>query len=89
MRAAVASRDLPIIGRVGEGLATLALQLGRPADAAEILGASLRMRGTDDPTNPEIAALLARLREALGEEALAAGVAAGRELEPRSRARSS
>ena len=43
--------------------------------------ASLRLRGTDDPTNPEIAAFLDRLREALGEEALSAGVAAGRELE--------
>ena len=72
---------MPIAARVGEAVVVLALRLGRPADAAEMLGASLRLRGTDDPTNPDLARLRAELRDALGEQALAAGVAAGRELD--------
>jgi hypothetical protein len=75
------ARDLPIAGRVGEASAVLALQLGRPADAAEMLGASIRLRGTEDASHPETAALLARLRDALDEEALTARIAAGRALD--------
>jgi hypothetical protein len=79
--AALAADDMPIAARVGEAVVALAVRLGRPADAAELLGASLRLRGTDDPTNPELARLRAELRDALGEQRFAAGVAAGRELD--------
>jgi hypothetical protein len=79
--AAVEAHDLPIAGRVGEAAAVLALRAGRPADAAELLGAAMRLRGTDDVTHPDTAALLAELRDALDERALAAGLEAGRALD--------
>jgi ATP/maltotriose-dependent transcriptional regulator MalT len=79
--ATTTAQDLPIAGRVGEASAMLAARSGRPADAAEMMGASIRLRGTEDDTNPETAALLAELRDALGQEALAAGLAAGRALD--------
>jgi len=75
------ARDLPIAGRVGEANAVLALRLGRPALAAELLGAAMRLRGTPDASNPDTAALLARLREALGERELDERLRAGRALD--------
>jgi hypothetical protein len=73
--------DMPIAGRVGEGAAILAMRLGRPEHAAEMLGASMRLRGTEDLGNPDTAALLGELRGALGEDATAAAVDAGRALD--------
>jgi tetratricopeptide (TPR) repeat protein len=79
--AMVRARDLPIAGRVGEGAALYALRLGRPADGAEMLGAAVALRGAEDFGNPDTAALLEELREALGDDTLAAALAAGRALD--------
>jgi ATP/maltotriose-dependent transcriptional regulator MalT len=79
--ASLQAHDLPIAGRVGETAALLALRLGRPGQAAEMLGASMRLRGTDDPENPETAAIMGELRAALGDDAAAEAVAAGRALD--------
>jgi predicted ATPase/DNA-binding SARP family transcriptional activator len=81
LEATATAQDLPIAGRVGEASVVLAARLGRPVDAAEMLGASMRLRGTEDATNPVTASLLAELRDALGEEAMAAAIAAGRALD--------
>jgi tetratricopeptide (TPR) repeat protein len=80
-QAAVASEDLPIAGRVGESTAVLALRSGAPETAAEMLGASMRLRGTDDLHNPETAAVLDELHAALGGDAADAAIAAGRALD--------
>jgi hypothetical protein len=79
--AAVASEDLPIAGRVGEATALLALRSGVPELAAEMLGAGMRLRGTDDLHNPETAAVVDELRGALGDDAADAAIAAGRALD--------
>jgi hypothetical protein len=79
--ASIAATDLPIAGRVGEGTVLLALQLGHPAEAAEMLGASMRLRGTEDRANPQTAAVLDALYDGLGEEATEAAVAAGRAMD--------
>ncbi len=77
----VASGDLPIAGRVGESTALLALRSGLPQVAAEMLGAGMRLRGTDDLTNPVTAVFIDELRAALGEAAADAAIAAGRALD--------
>jgi hypothetical protein len=46
-----------------------------------MLGASLRLRGTDDLQNPETACLRDELHAALDEATVAARVAAGRALD--------
>jgi ATP/maltotriose-dependent transcriptional regulator MalT len=79
--AVLKARDLPIAGRVGEVNAVLAVHHGRPALAAELLGAAIRLRGAEDASNLGTAALLDRLREELGEEALRRGIEAGRALD--------
>jgi predicted ATPase/DNA-binding SARP family transcriptional activator len=79
--AAVASDDLPIAGRVGEATALLALRSGAPEVAAEMLGAGMRLRGTDDPHNPETVAVVDELRAALGGDAADDAIAAGRALD--------
>jgi ATP/maltotriose-dependent transcriptional regulator MalT len=80
-QASVASDDLPIAGRVGESTALLALRSGQPRLAAEMLGAGMRLRGTDDLTNPMTAALIDELRAALGDDAADGAIAAGRALD--------
>ena len=80
--AAVRSRDRPVLGRFGEAAAMLAARSGDPARAAGILGAAMRLSGSDDPLNPGTRELRDELRETLGEERLAAAIAAGRALGP-------
>ena len=80
--AAVRSRDRPVLGRFGEAAALLAARSGDPARAAGILGAAMRLSGSDDPLNPGTRELRDELRETLGEERLAAAIAAGRALGP-------
>jgi predicted ATPase/DNA-binding SARP family transcriptional activator len=74
---AVASTDMPIAGRLGEGVAVLALRLGHPEQAARILGAAMNLRGAEDRRGPGTAVILAELTEALGAEALEERLAAG------------
>jgi len=47
-------------------LSALALALGRPELAAELLGASAAVRGYADPADPTAVKLAPRLRTALG-----------------------
>jgi tetratricopeptide (TPR) repeat protein len=80
MEDAVLTTDMPLVAAVGVVAADLAARRGRAADAAEMLGAAAALRGAEDATNPDVADLLGRLTEALGEEALAAARARGRAL---------
>lgn len=65
---AVITGDMPIVAAVGVSVSALALALGRPADAATVLGAAARLRGTEDRSEPQIAELTTNLRAALGED---------------------
>jgi hypothetical protein len=72
---------MPIVAMTGVAGAQLAARQGRPADAAEMLGAAALVRGARDEANLEIAGLTAGLREALGEDAFRAAYARGLEAE--------
>jgi hypothetical protein len=63
---------MPILAGNGTATARLALAYDRCEDAAELLGAAARVRGTEDPTDPTIAELFAALPARLGEEVFAA-----------------
>ncbi|GAA3579756.1 BTAD domain-containing putative transcriptional regulator [Microlunatus spumicola] len=74
--AARRTQDMPIIASVGVAVAALALRLDDAEGAAHLLGSTARVRGAEDPTDPVVARLAARLREALGpafESTYAAG----------------
>ena len=78
---AVSTRDMPIVAGVGVSVADLAAALDRPADAAVILGAAARLRGSDDRGDPRVADLTALLQRRLGSEfddAYASGKSLGR-----------
>jgi predicted ATPase/DNA-binding SARP family transcriptional activator len=81
-REGVATQDLPLLASNAGTLAHLANALGRPERAAEMLGACAVVRGGEDPTDPLVTRLAARLREALGpggyDRAYAAGTALSR-----------
>ncbi len=79
--AAVGTDDLPVVALVGLAVAALAHHDGAPVDAAEILGAAARLRGSADRTNPDVVALTTRLRDELGDAAFEAAFAAGRALD--------
>ena len=67
-RAAVATKDMPVIAQVCSAVAELALEVGQPERAAELLGAGAAVRGADDPTDPMMARLAPRLRTLLGAD---------------------
>lgn len=69
---AVGSRDMPVTALVGVGLALLVEAGGDPAGAARMVLAADVLRGAPEVGDPDLAALLSRLRTALGEPALAA-----------------
>lgn len=77
---AVGTRDMPILAAIGLAVAGWAEASERPQDAAEMLGATISLRGADDPTDPLAVRLRSRLDTALGSEPLAAAVASGRAL---------
>jgi len=64
---AIGTKDMPIVASVGVAVSDLAARTAQPVDAAEMLGASARLRGADDATNLDIRRLMATLREALGD----------------------
>ena len=78
---ALATKDMPVVARVGVGLAGVALAVDRPVDAAEILGAAAALRGAEDATQRVVAILTGQLRDRLGPEDFAAAYAAGRALD--------
>ena len=81
-RAGVAAQDMPLLALSSGLVAELALALGQPERAAELIGARIVVRGIDDPSDPTTLKLVPRLRAALGadrfERCRAAGQALGR-----------
>ncbi|GIF06640.1 AfsR/SARP family transcriptional regulator [Actinoplanes siamensis] len=80
--AALETRDMPILSLVAVGAAGLAELLGRHREAAQLLGAAARLRGSHDPTDLQVAELGRRGRAALGEDGFAEAYAAGWSLDP-------
>ena len=77
------AQDMPLLAQASGTAAELALALGQPERAAELLGASAVVRGADDPTDPMAVKLAPLLRAALGDDRYerrlrAAGKALGR-----------
>ena len=64
---AVLTGDMPIIASLAVSAVWLAAAAGLFDDAAEILGAAARLRGSEDHSDPLIADVTRRLRAALGE----------------------
>ncbi|HEY0000359.1 MAG TPA: AfsR/SARP family transcriptional regulator, partial [Actinoplanes sp.] len=79
--AAVSTRDMPILSTVAVTAATLADRQGRPREAAVILGAAARLRGTHDRTDLQIRDLDRRARAALGDEGFEQAYAVGWQLD--------
>jgi hypothetical protein len=67
-RAAMDTDDMPVVAQVCGAVAGLALTVGDPERAAELLGAGGAVRGADDPTDPMTAPLSAKIRAALGPD---------------------
>jgi predicted ATPase/DNA-binding SARP family transcriptional activator len=61
-------QDRPSIAAETEALAELALAVGRPADAARLLGYAAAVRGTPDLGNPDVSRAEATARAALDGE---------------------
>jgi predicted ATPase/DNA-binding SARP family transcriptional activator len=79
-RAAVGAEDRPLLAQASGTTAELALALGQPGPAAEMLGAGAVVRGAEDPTDPTAVQLVPLLRAALGDKRYEACYAAGRAL---------
>jgi hypothetical protein len=75
--AALQTKDMPILAGLGVATARLAMAHDRCEDAAERLGASARVRGIEDPTDPTIAELRSTLPARLGDLAFAAAYERG------------
>lgn len=73
------SVDMPIVATVGVSVAGVAMRCGQTSRSAVMLGASARLRGGDDLTDPSTHWLVGELREALGP-AFDAAYAAGKAL---------
>ena len=61
---ALATTDMPVVSSVGVAAAHIAAARGKPDDAAELLGAAAAIRGGDDFTSPEVAAVRDESRSA-------------------------
>ena len=64
---AVRTEDMPIVATIGVAVAWVAAAVGRAPAAARSLGASARLRGSDDVDDPIVARLAVRLRGELGD----------------------
>jgi predicted ATPase/DNA-binding SARP family transcriptional activator len=73
--AALGTEDMPIVAAIGVVIADVALGVGLDVTAAEVLGAATALRGTPDPTGPDIARLCAVLRDRLGDAGLTEAMA--------------
>ncbi|MCD5350466.1 BTAD domain-containing putative transcriptional regulator [Kineosporia mesophila] len=78
---ALDSQDLPVAARVGVTVAEYLLTVGRPVEAAGLLGACAQMRGHDGFRDPDIARLTARIKAALTPEEFTTCFDAGRALD--------
>jgi predicted ATPase/DNA-binding SARP family transcriptional activator len=82
-RAGLGTHDMPIMALVALATAIWAAAVGAAETSAELLGATGRLRGAPDPTEPFGAALARELTEVLGvqrfEEAVARGLALDRD----------
>lgn len=78
--AAAGAQDMPLLAQSAGMVAELALALGQPERAAELLGACAVVRGADDPTELTTSQLAPRLRAALGDDRYARAYQAGRTL---------
>jgi hypothetical protein len=65
---ALLTNDRPILAAVGLSVAAWTRARGRSRDAAVVLGATTRLRGTEDPTSPVVQALTTALRADLGPD---------------------
>ncbi|WP_344407617.1 ATP-binding protein, partial [Dactylosporangium fulvum] len=75
--AAVETRDMPILAIVAVVAGGLADLAGRHRDAAVLLGAAARLRGSDDRTDLQVAELTRRTVAAIGEKDFAEAYASG------------
>ena len=79
-RAAIGAEDRPLLVQASGATAELALALGQPERAAEVLGAGAVVRGANDPTEPTALRLVPLLRACLGDDRYEACYAVGRAL---------
>jgi len=79
-RSAVGAEDMPLLAQASGTTAELALALGQPERAAELLGAGAAVRGADDPTDPTALRLVPLLRALIGDDRYEACYASGRAL---------
>jgi tetratricopeptide (TPR) repeat protein len=61
---ALATTDMPVVSSVGVAAAHIAAARGKADEAAELLGAAAAIRGGDDFTSPEVAAVRDEARSA-------------------------
>ncbi len=78
---AVATKDGPVAARVAVAVAELNRRRGSPEQAARLLGAAVRLRGTFDRSNPDEASISGKVRDALGDKAFEAAFGSGRGLD--------
>jgi len=73
--------DMPLAAIVGVGVARLRADLDDALGAAELLGAAHALRGASDEFNPDVARLVAQLRDRLDEPAYRSAYARGQSLD--------
>ncbi|WP_250031160.1 AfsR/SARP family transcriptional regulator [Paractinoplanes maris] len=79
--AAVESRDKPILALVAVAAAGLAERQQRPHEAARLLGAAARLRGSHDRSDPTVRELTTKVQAALGEDDFTRAYGTGFELD--------
>ncbi len=80
LRCAQDSQDMPAYAMVATGVADLLMAEHRPGPAAVLLGATVRLRGADDPSDPDVRRIRTEAEAALGAEEFARGYDQGRAL---------
>ncbi|MBP2326507.1 putative ATPase/DNA-binding SARP family transcriptional activator [Kibdelosporangium banguiense] len=80
---ALKTRDLPILSQVAVSTAALAEAYGRHREAAVLLGAASRLRGTHDRTDRQVQELTRRGQALLGKENFATAYEKGWKLDAR------
>ncbi|MFJ6125646.1 BTAD domain-containing putative transcriptional regulator [Streptomyces griseoviridis] len=78
--------DTPVASRIAVAVAAVELARGRGQSAGQLLGIGARLRGAEDPTDPEVAQVTRAATELLGETGFAAAYRVGLTA-PRGRAR--